>query len=747
MPSAARTLVAAAPACAVIAAGWLSIEDPASAWNAAALVALALASALLPSWRLRAAGAAIAAILAVRIAFGVWLPAHPVGALDRIDAHLGGGFLDFYATHLPFDPRAHAEMAALVLTATFCFALLAAFLVAARKPVLAAVALLAGAGWPETLLRPDRGAVTGAAILLAGLALLAAVESRRIPSLGLPLAAAVVVAAVAVGAATASNQGVLHWQQWNLANASSPTSTAFVWDAQYGGLSWPSRPTVMLDVRSRARMSYLRAAVLDDYAGDRWVTGPLRAADYLEPAAAFRSSHETKALVTIHSLFDSRLVGGSVPVRFTATAPIVESAPGFASAPAGLGPGFQYTAWSYSPRPTFGALSRAPAIYPEEMLNGGMLDAGYGVRVQPFGTAGREADLRRALGRWPNTRRYIPLAQAAERVTRGATNPYTAVLDLERWFLASGGFHYSDHPRVVTPALVGFVTQTRSGYCQYFAGAMALMLRYLGIPARVAVGFAGPAYDRSSGTWVVTDRNAHAWVEVWFRGFGWMPFDPTPAIPGSNRSPLASAIAKRGAPDRTSAPIKVPPHTQNAQAAQRIGGNAVAGTRIGRVATTSTAPSQGSRGFLYALYLLLVVVAAGFGAIAATKAFVRVRGRLERDPRRVAAACRTELAGFMLDQGIDSAGSATLRELGEIAHRRLDVDSHAFVAAAAAARFGPLELAPAAARDARRELGTLLGACRRLLTRRERLRGLLSLRSLDHARAVDWPTPVGSEGA
>ena len=62
---------------------------------------------------------------------------------------------------------------------------------------------------------------------------------------------------------------------------------------------------------------------------------------------------------------------------------------------------------------------------------------------------------------------------------------------------------------------------------------MALMLRYLGIPARVAAGFTSGAFDPASpgateGTWRVNDRNAHAWVEVWFKGYGWLPFDPTP---------------------------------------------------------------------------------------------------------------------------------------------------------------------------------------------------------------------------
>src|SRR5207248_1566510 len=95
------------------------------------------------------------------------------------------------------------------------------------------------------------------------------------------------------------------------------------------------------------------------------------------------------------------------------------------------------------------------------------------------------------------------------------------------WFRVRGGFTYSNRPPTTSgPPLVGFVTRTRAGYCQHFAGAMALMLRYLGIPARVAVGFSSGRYDAKRGVWTVTDHDAHAWVETWFRGYGWQPASP-----------------------------------------------------------------------------------------------------------------------------------------------------------------------------------------------------------------------------
>jgi len=119
--------------------------------------------------------------------------------------------------------------------------------------------------------------------------------------------------------------------------------------------------------------------------------------------------------------------------------------------------------------------------------------------------------------------------------------------------------------------------------------------------------------------------------------------------------------------------------------------------------------------------------------VVATKLVARRARYLTHDPRRVAAACRQELADFLVDQRIEGARSATLHELGELVRHELAVEPDTFVAAATAARFGPPAGAPAAAREARRELRRLLRRVRSRLLMRERLRGVLSLRSLGFA--------------
>src|SRR5436190_15610258 len=345
MRNAVRTAAVATPALVVVAVAWLRLEEPAvPLWRVLAILALALATAAPRRRSLRVVAAVASTVLAARIAVGVdlvpWRLTDPgsgfgVGdSLSTLGTRFGNGFSDFYGTHLPFDPRVHTAMGELVLAGIFTFCLLVVLLAAARKPVACALALLVGAGWPATLLGPSHGIAMGAAILAAALVLLAGLGSRRVPALALPAAAVVATLALAVGSATASRHGLVHWQSWNLANVGGiggQVGVGFAWDAQYDGLHWPAHPTVVLDVVSTRTPTYLRAAVLDDFTGDAWSVGVPRSADSLEPAAAHRPRNQTPEFVTVAGLADTRLVGGSIPIRFEAVskAPFIHPECGF----------------------------------------------------------------------------------------------------------------------------------------------------------------------------------------------------------------------------------------------------------------------------------------------------------------------------------------------------------------------------------------------------------------------------------
>jgi hypothetical protein len=77
-----------------------------------------------------------------------------------------------------------------------------------------------------------------------------------------------------------------------------------------------------------------------------------------------------------------------------------------------------------------------------------------------------------------------------------------------------------------------FLFDVKLGYCEQFATAEVLMLRSLGIPARLATGYGTGDYDPILNQATVRERDAHAWVEVWFADHGWVPFDPTPGVSG-----------------------------------------------------------------------------------------------------------------------------------------------------------------------------------------------------------------------
>ena len=155
------------------------------------------------------------------------------------------------------------------------------------------------------------------------------------------------------------------------------------------------------------------------------------------------------------------------------------------------------------------------------------------------------------------------VAALAREVTAGAPTGFDRAVALTQWFTGPGSsftYDLSTAPGNGDDALVEFLTSGRRGYCEQFASAMAVMLRTLGVPARVAVGFTGGrdvAGARSVGT-----ADAHAWVEAWFPGAGWTTFDPTPLTDGRAIVPPYVVQAAADADDPAGeqpAPAETPP--------------------------------------------------------------------------------------------------------------------------------------------------------------------------------------------
>ncbi|WP_369187066.1 DUF3488 and DUF4129 domain-containing transglutaminase family protein [Streptomyces sp. R08] len=120
------------------------------------------------------------------------------------------------------------------------------------------------------------------------------------------------------------------------------------------------------------------------------------------------------------------------------------------------------------------------------------------------------------------------VAETARKVTAGSTSHYEQAVKLQDYFAVTGGFQYDTQVDVGTgrDAIAKFL-KDKQGFCVHFSFAMAAMARTLGIPARVAVGFA-PGTPEADGTVSVGLKDAHAWPELYFEGVGWTRFEPTP---------------------------------------------------------------------------------------------------------------------------------------------------------------------------------------------------------------------------
>jgi hypothetical protein len=121
------------------------------------------------------------------------------------------------------------------------------------------------------------------------------------------------------------------------------------------------------------------------------------------------------------------------------------------------------------------------------------------------------------------------IAALAKEITRGAQTPFDKAFRIENYLRSKFTYTLNLTGRPGGDPLAHFLFETRAGHCEYFASAMAIMLRTLGIPSREVNGFLPGEYNDLGGDYIVRASDAHSWVEVYFPGLGWQVFDPTPA--------------------------------------------------------------------------------------------------------------------------------------------------------------------------------------------------------------------------
>lgn len=309
-----------------------------------------------------------------------------------------------------------------------------------------------------------------------------------------------------------------HSGYWSGAGFSSEHITGFSDSVELGDLGRLLRSdkvVMRLTVEGDARSfqgEKLRGVALDEFDGRRWFSrshterflGPELPQQFSLRFSSAGSARGTRYRVLLEPLYtDVLFVAGrprriDAPLRFL----LVDSA-GSLHNPQHLAAPFGYGVVSDMDLPTPRDLRAAPAIDPG------------GLEIADLG-------LPRLDGR---------IGALARQVTAGTVNNYDRAMALETYLRE----HYSytlDLPRVrPTDPVAGFLFGARRGNCEYFAAALAVMLRTLGIPARLVNGFVAGDYNRVGGDFIVRGRDAHSWVEVFFPRYGWIPFDATPAGP------------------------------------------------------------------------------------------------------------------------------------------------------------------------------------------------------------------------
>ena len=128
----------------------------------------------------------------------------------------------------------------------------------------------------------------------------------------------------------------------------------------------------------------------------------------------------------------------------------------------------------------------------------------------------------------------------AERITQDAETPLDKVLAIENYLRNEGGFEYSqdiESPPTNADGVDWFLFETKTGYSDYFGSSMTVMLRSVGVPARMAAGYAPGEVD-IPGRWAIRDRDSHGWTQAYFPGHGWIDFEPTTAWASLDRGEL-----------------------------------------------------------------------------------------------------------------------------------------------------------------------------------------------------------------
>jgi transglutaminase-like putative cysteine protease len=659
--------------------------------------------------------------------------------VDGLDRGLGG----VQGVNWPYDGQDWWIRQTILLGAPFLLAIAATL---AFFPTRRGAPLFRGAGLVVLLL------LYGTAVtehdpgepLLRGLVLLVLVAAWLwLPRLGTREAATGAAVVIALGVLSlppaAALDGEDPWwdyRAWNWFGGGTPIT--FDWTHEYGPLDWPRDGTTLLNIRSD-RPHYWKAETLDGFDGFRWVRTPLNndLDRFLELPTFFGETQgptwnlreynerwDEEIEVTVRSLTSELIVGAGTTYGVEG-ARVSYSADGTTRLLGDpLEEGDSYTVHAYAPDPSRSVMRRStaqgyPGMYErytriflpnpgESATEGTGLEGDAGrtqsLEARQFVTVPLRGDPDFDGGvadRLLRDSRYANVYDLALQWTEGERTSYDAVKAVETRLQEE--YTYAERVPTRPLPLAGFLFQERRGYCQQFSGAMALMLRMIGVPARVVAGFSPGSYNSETREFRVRDLDAHSWVEVYFTGIGWVPFDPTPirAPAQSQSSGVLATSAARGDAGEVSNP-------RAGVAAERVGAPGIG------------AGEESGSGWL--LQVLGLLVLAGLAALAAT-VLLRVRARRGLTAEQLADAQLAELHRALVRLDWELPAATTLLGLERRLGRLAGPASARYAAGLRAHRYDPRAPHAPGSRDRR--------ALRRELSSRSglvgRLRGLLAI--------------------
>jgi transglutaminase-like putative cysteine protease len=297
------------------------------------------------------------------------------------------------------------------------------------------------------------------------------------------------------------------------------------------------------------------------------------------------------------------------------------------------------------------------------------------------------------------------IPRLAGQVTGSASNDYDKAVALESYLKTHYGYTLQLPTSPVADPLANFLFERKQGHCEYFASSMAVMLRTLRIPARVVNGFRSDEFNDLTSSYVVRAKNAHAWVEAYFPGYGWVTFDPTPG----------GAIATPKGWDRAMLYLDAAESfwrewviSYDSSHQYTLGKSVLSGTRSSWEGARTWARLRYDRMLNWArrgqqdaghsptrwfggsvAVVLLLLVAGNAGRIARMIRIRRLRAHPERSPDQAAAMWYDRMARYLARRGVQKSTTQTAQEFLRVIHdERLQMRVKQFTEAYESARFG-----------------------------------------------------------